>query len=284
MKDFQDSGDLIQDPQALRDRAGRDGYLFFRRLIEPKRLRDLRRQILDLCAEAGWLAPGSDPLEGIVAPGRKLVEPEPEFMAVYDRIQRLEAFHALAHEPALVAMYDRLFGEPTLVHPRNIARIIFPANEEFTTPAHQDYIHIRGTPDTWTAWIPLGDCPEELGSLAILSGSHQAGIYETHPAKGAGGRGIDTAPLPFEWRTGDFQAGDVLVFHSHAVHKAVPNRSRDRLRLSVDYRYQPISGPVTRGSLLPHYARHAWPEIYQGWRSTELQGYWERLPLNIIEE
>ena len=283
MRPFNDSTPYLSDESGLRAVAGRDGYLFFRGLIDPDALIDVRREILRIISDAGWLAPGTDPMDGIAAPGVKLVEPEPEFMAAYDRIMRLEPFHALAHHPAMTAMYDRLFGEPTRVHPRNIARVIFPANEEFTTPAHQDYIHIRGTPDTYTSWIPLGDCPEEMGSLAVLAGSHRAGIFETHAAKGAGGRGVETAGLPYEWHGGDFRLGDVLVFHSHAVHRALPNRSPDRIRLSVDYRYQPASHPVTRGSLLPHYARDSWDAIYAGWRSTELQRYWERLPLRVVE-
>jgi hypothetical protein len=74
------------------------------------------------------------------------------------------------------------------------------------------------------------------------------------------------------------------VFHSHAVHRALPNRGPDRLRLSVDYRYQPASHPVTRGSLLPHYARVPWSEIYACWKVTERQYYWERMALNVVEE
>ena len=71
---------------------------------------------------------------------------------------------------------------------RNIARVIFPRNTKYTTPAHQDYIHIQGTEETWTAWFPLGDCSKELGSLAILPRSHVFGILPTHTAYGAGGQ------------------------------------------------------------------------------------------------
>ena len=99
----------------------------------------------------------------------------------------MESFHAFAHHPAILDMCDKLFGEKTLVHPRNIGRIMFPENTKYTTPAHQDYIHIRGTEETYTAWIPLGPCPTALGGLSVLSGSHRDGIYPVKPAFGAGG-------------------------------------------------------------------------------------------------
>lgn len=162
---------------------------------------------------------------------------------------------------------------------------MFPENTKYTTPAHQDFIHIRGTEETYTAWIPLGTCPKELGGLTVLAGSHRAGVYPVKPAFGAGGLGIDTEPLEADglyWVAGDFDIGDAIFFHSHAVHKALPNQSSDRIRLSVDYRYQGCSKPVTEGSLLPHFNRMPWDEIYTDWKSTQYQYYWNAFDLNRV--
>ena len=134
-----------------------------------------------------------------------------------------------------------------------------------------------------TAWIPLGDCPKTLGSLAVLAGSHHGGVYPVHPATGAGGLGIDTEELPYRWAASDFEAGDVVFFHSHTVHKGLPNLSRDRLRLSVDYRYQPASQPVVQSSLEPHYGQLQWDEIYRNWKSDRYQYYWKDLPLQMVD-
>lgn len=283
MNPFRESNDALDEPVALRERGQRDGYLFFRGLIDPAAIAAVRRDILGLCAEAGWLAPGPPTESGIAAAGVAHVEPEPAFMEVYDRVMRLERFHALAHQPRLLAMFAGLFGEPVLPHARNIARIIFPQNVKFTTPSHQDYVHIQGTEETWTAWIPLCDCPRDLGALAVLEGSHHEGVLPTHAAYGAGGLGIDTDSLPYRWVTSDFRAGDVVVFHSLTVHKALPNLAPDRIRLSVDYRYQPVSHPATEGSFLPHYARASWDEIYAGWQSSTYQYYWRDLPVRFVD-
>jgi hypothetical protein len=204
-------------------------------------------------------------------------------MAAYDEIQCLEAFHALAHQPPLLGLLRRVFGEDVLVHPRNIARVMFPQNNQFKTPAHQDYVHIQGTETVYTAWIPLGDCPRSLGGLEVLAGSHRLGVQPVHAAPGAGGLGIATEELGLAWAGGDFRAGDVLLFHSLCIHRGRDNHTPDRVRLSVDYRYQPASQPVTTHSLLPHFNRLPWEEIYRGWQDSALQYYWQRFPLRMAE-
>jgi len=258
-----------------------DGYLFVPGLVAPEAIRGVRHDILALCSQAGWLAPGADPDEGIAAPDIRYVAGQPEFMPVYTEIQKLESFHALAHQPGIVEAVRTLVQQDVLVHPRNIARVIFPQNVAYTTPAHQDFIHIKGTPDTYTCWFPLGGCPVEMGGLAVLAGSHKAGIFHHEPALGAGGRGIPIDPLPDLWKANPFRAGDALFFHSHLVHSGLDNRTSNLLRLSVDFRYQGVSQPVAKGSLEPHHGTLSWDEIYVGWKSTRYQRYWAEMSLRV---
>ncbi len=281
---FTVSNEHLDQPEELRERAQRDGYLFFRGLIDANAIYALRRDFLDICQRHGWTHGGDALMDGI-RKGQPYMEGDADYWPVLDEFQSLESFHTFAHHPAILDICDKLFGEKTLVHPRNIGRIMFPENTKYTTPAHQDYIHIRGTEETYTAWIPLGPCPLTLGGLSVLSGSHRNGIYPVKPTPGAGGLGIDTAPLEAEglcWVAGDYEAGDALFFHSHTVHKALPNQTSDRIRLSVDYRYQGVSQPVTQGSLLPHFNRMEWADIYTDWKSEQYQYYWNALDLNTV--
>jgi hypothetical protein len=52
----------------LRSRMEADGYLFFRGLVPADEVLAVRRDVLTLCAEAGWLDPSRDLMDGIVAP------------------------------------------------------------------------------------------------------------------------------------------------------------------------------------------------------------------------
>jgi hypothetical protein len=280
---FLDSNDVRSDAGRLRRRVEKKGHLFFRGLIPPAALRELRREVLAVCARHGFLAEGAPLEEAIGAPGVRCLEGDPQYMAAYDEIQKLEAFHALAHQPPLLAVLRVLLGEEVLVHPRNIARVMFPQHNDFKTPPHQDFIHIQGTEATYTAWIPLGDCPRDLGGLEVLVGSHRAGVLPVRRAPGAGGVGVDAEAMGLEWASGDFACGDALLFHSLCVHRGGENRTTDRVRLSVDYRYQGVSRPVVESSLLPHFNRLSWDEVYRGWQSAEYQYYWRRLPLRMAE-
>src|SRR5208282_2573652 len=87
-------------------------------------------------------------------------------------------------------------------------------------------------------------------------------------------------PLKGRWVSGDFAIGDVLVFHSMAVHKGVPNRS-DKLRMSIDVRYQLVSEPFNPDNANADGQPLAWDDIYAGWRSKDLQYYWKNMLLTL---
>ena len=278
MKPFEDSTELLNSAELLQKRAERDGYLFFKGLVPRRDVSQLRGAFVEILERHGWLNEGAD-AENLLSTQEARIEGMPEYWPVFDEFQRMEAFHALAHTPPILDMLRTLFGEEPLVHPRNIGRIMFPTSP--STPPHQDFVHIQGTPDVWTAWIPLGDCPTELGGLAVLAGSHRDGVYPVRPMLGAGGVGVNEQAIDGEWRGGGFETGDAVFFHSQAVHKSLPNQTGERMRLSVDYRYQAASKPVTEGSLLPHFNRFSWDWVYEGWESAELQYYWRKFDLTI---
>ena len=205
------------------------------------------------------------------------VDPEPRYLEVLRRINRLESYHALKHHPRLLGFFERMLGAPVFPHPRVLMRNIFPQRLEYTTKAHQDYPNVQGTTEVYTAWMPLIDCPRELGGLQVARGSHTLGVLEFGIGNGAGGIEI-LDPLEDRWTGGPMQAGDVLVFHSLTVHKGVENRS-DRLRMSIDCRFQRVRDPFNPDNANPDGQPLTWDEVYADWRSDELQYYWTRLPL-----
>jgi hypothetical protein len=271
---FTDATPLSADPAALRRRMAEDGYVYVRGAVPRDVLVDLRSQITAICGHHQWLVPGTDPLDAI-AQGPPCVEGEDEYFAVYDEVQRLEAFHALAHHPSVTRLMTAVLGGPMFPHPLSIARLVFPRNDAWATPPHQDYPNNQGTRDLVACWIPLADCPVECGSLSVLRGSHRCGVASLDFALGPGNRRavLDERFAGLPWVGGDFALGDALVFHSHTVHRALPNHS-DRLRLSVDYRYQREGERLTAGCLEPHFARLSWAEIYETWTRDDLRYYW----------
>jgi ectoine hydroxylase-related dioxygenase (phytanoyl-CoA dioxygenase family) len=63
----------------------------------------------------------------------------------------------------------------------------------------------------------------------------------------------DQWPSGLEWHASDFELGDVVMFHAYTIHRALPNQTADRLRLSIDNRYQRDGEAIEPGSMQTHY-------------------------------
>ena len=155
------------------------------------------------------------------------------------------------------------------------------------TGVHVDNVYMsRGSRRLHTCWVPLGDTPPRMGTLALAERSHAlpcfARLQETYGAMdteainldgtgwftkdpfeiyelfrqgpgdggagsgaGAGSGGGGGAGRRFEdlWKTSNFCAGDVVVFGLHTLHMSTRNDT-DRVRLSVDVRFQPRADAV----------------------------------------
>jgi hypothetical protein len=272
-----DSSALVSTPDRLRRRLEEDGYVYLPELIPASVLTPLRRDLMEVAGAAGWLAPGASFEHPLADPSAACGPPQLAFMEVHARMFGLERLHRFPHLPFFGELYSLFIDDRPLLHPQIRIRLRFP-QFECTTPAHQDHFVIRGTPETLTVWVPLTDCPVEMGGLQILPGSHRLGLLPARQDPNAGTLEL-TAPLPQGWLSGDYRSGDVLVFHSLTVHRALPNVS-DRLRASIDFRFQRLSDPIDPERFVPPHGLSSWDEIYAGWESGEVRHYWRSLELN----
>ncbi|TVX96059.1 phytanoyl-CoA dioxygenase family protein [Cohnella terricola] len=289
---FQDSTPMLKNLAALRERAEADGMLYFKGLIPREDIVRVRLDILEILKKHSLTDPRRELIEGMADldevcrySGQELLwNGVGVTLEIYREIQKLESFHALAHHNHLLSMYSGLFESEPFPHPRNIGRIMLPHPAARATPSHQDYLHIQGETETWTAWIPLGDVPQSVGGLAVLKGSHKSGLLGVSEAPGAGGLETILCGLNYEWETVDYEAGDVLTFNSLTVHKSMPNQVSGKIRMSCDFRFQALKPGVViePRSLLPH-GPYTWEELYEGWQHKDLQYYWENVGFRYSE-
>lgn len=243
--ELRDSSAAVDHAAELRARMAEDGYVYLRGLAPREDILALRRAMLEICAEAGWVdTRNADLMEGRWSGAGPYTESEPEYMAVYRKIVNHPRFNALPTHPFYMSVMGKLVDGPVMMHRMHIGRVSFPQNTTQTTPAHQDWQYIRGTPSTYTIWTPIGETPAELGGLKVLRGSHRRGFVEhgllpeqKYAGWGLFGDRLDAAGGA-GWETTGYGLGDCVIFHSHTVHAALPNLTGNRLRLSVDNRYQ----------------------------------------------
>jgi hypothetical protein len=281
MKPFHEIPMCNLDPQSLKEELGSRGYALIRGVLPYADLNNSLSDIASVLSDAGWLLPGHDPIERVADVSAACGDPDPSFKRTYQEVFNLESFHSLPHHPALRRVMNMLVNEQALIHPKPIGRLIFPNCENLTVHAHQDYRFMSGDPECFTVWIPLHDCPTDLGPLQILEGSHRFGVINHEdenlhvPEISAG------AVSEGEWVGGPINAGDVLIFHSLTVHAASPNRS-NRLRISLDCRFQDSGRAINPNNLaFAGESGKSWEKTYTNWRSNELKYYWKSMPLKF---
>ena len=103
------SNDLLGDPDALRERMRQDSYLYFRGVLDRDRVLALRKKMLLALAEQGWVQRTPFLMQALsITPPKR--ESDEDFLVGYDAVQRIEEFHTLAHDPALVDIMRQVRG------------------------------------------------------------------------------------------------------------------------------------------------------------------------------
>jgi hypothetical protein len=248
--ELRDSRECLDDVAALQARMAEDGYLFIRGLHDRDQVLAARKEILEKLAANGKLDP-SAPLDDAL-PNPTSSEPPSGSVRGKEHLKDGPELKALIEGPPVMGFFDRYFGKPALTFDFKWLRVVGPG---ISSTMHYDIVYMgRGTKNLYTGWTPLGDVPLDLGPVVICLGSHRfekikatygqmdvdrdliQGWFSNDPAEM-----VDT--FGGRWAGTDFQAGDVLIMSMFLMHASITNAT-NRLRLSVDTRYQPADEPV----------------------------------------
>jgi hypothetical protein len=244
-----DSTPLTRDAGALRSRAAEHGYLALRGIPGPEAVAPLLALIQDVAESLGLLQPACGGRTApLMTPGAALTGTgydDPRWLALQERVLADPRFAAVGDDAGVMTVLEAVFDGPVLTRRGDICRVALPGAPHLTTPPHQDHWYTGGTTNLWTVWIALTETPLELGPLAVLPGSHLSGLLP-HAGQGAGRQGVSVTGDP-QFAAAPLAAGDAILFNCLTVHRALPNVTRDRVRLSVDYRYQPANEPIHVG-------------------------------------
>ncbi len=262
-----DSSEVDPAGDEARRRIRRDGYLFFRDFLPSHDVAVVEEAIRDaVAATPGWIAESTDPADWTAGPSVASESyDDPDFLAMYRRVQSIQSFHEFAHHDRIVSAVSALLEDEIFVHSNHVARVVGPSSRVRPTKNHQDWRPVQGAADTLTVWMPLADIPSELGGLRILEGSQMGGVLPLDPDL----LEIRVDDDDTRWRTAPYRRGDALIFHSLTVHGGLPNTT-DRLRRSCEFRYQRVGDPAVASTVrFPHWHPSIpdWPELTRGWTS-----------------
>ena len=117
------------------------------------------------------------------------------------------------------------------------------------TPPHQDWPSTQGSLNGLTCWIPLVDVDSSLGSLEVSPKTHLLGPLswdEKTPV-------LSSSNKKFEYESIPMKAGDALFFSNFLVHRSGTNITKDKIRISMHFRYDDSCEPVFIKRKYPKY-------------------------------
>lgn len=232
------SNHLLGDPAALAAAWDRDGYWFFRDVLDKAVIADIRRTYIDYLIDMGVTDPND--------PFHRYNGADYSALPINSNMTRMneQKVHRLLHEaPTINDFFRRLFGcEPFWV-PFTIHRTNPPV-QDVSRPRF-DFIHDDGSYneglDFLICWVPIDEIDADVGGLAVVEGlNNQPSLHRRDGARILPIQAEDVPPGT--WRRTDYRPGDVLLMSLATPHSGLSNISRDRFRLSMDTRIMPGTG------------------------------------------
>ncbi len=248
--DLQESNDLCDDPDALRERMAADGYLLIRRLHDETAVLTARQQILERLEARGMLAPDRPLMEGIFNPDY----PEPASTGAMPNkaLTELPSFRAVVEGEPIMGFFNRFLNGAPRTFDFKWLRTAGPGSG---SPIHCDIVFMgRGTQELYSCWTPFGAVSLDMGPIVFCLGSHRFHAVRATYGQSDVDRDLiqghfSDKPLEIvekfggRWATTTFAPGDVIIFSMFLMHASLVNTS-DKIRITADTRYQLASAPI----------------------------------------
>jgi hypothetical protein len=227
----------VLDPR-LHAQFDRDGFCLLEGFAPPATCAAMLDRARALAREAGGAGRVGDSLVMPEAkPGASERPPEDGVSKIF-RLHRHEAvFHAFCTQPDLLAVVSALLGPDLDCF---LSQFIFKSPGAMGQPWHQDafYFPFDRSPQIGV-WLAVTEARIDNGPLHVLPGSQREPVHEAVPDPREHANvgyveivGHDTsAAMPAL-----LQPGDLLVFHSHLMHRSTDNEADD-LRAAMVYHY-----------------------------------------------
>jgi hypothetical protein len=229
VRELECSNHLLGDRAALDAAWGRNGYWFFRDVLDRGAVARLRAVYMQLLGEYGV----ADPADPEARYNGASLEGFPFRM---DPLSKRKAWQPFVREPAIHAFFRHLLQDEPFWIPTVEYRATPPAANRTRSRldfVHQDGFYNKGIPFR-ICWIPLAEIDDEVGGLILGEGLHRGPIL--HNTKQPPLYPIPEGAVPAErWRRTTYRPGDVLLMDLNTPHTGLANHS-DRFRLSMDIR------------------------------------------------
>ena len=235
MPQFNVSNHLLGDSEALDAAWERDGYWFFRDVLDKDAIAAVRRDYMEVLGALGVVDQSRSDIA--VYNGAPL-DTYPIHMGGDQDADPLLARYPARHfveNPNIKDFFQTLLGDEVVWVPNTEFHAVPPKNSD--QPSRFNYVHSDGANNKGlelrVCWIPIAPIDEATGGLAVAEGLHKPRMGDFPRTF----RGIALSDVPAEsWRRAEYQPGDLLVFSLELPHSGLANQSDRYFRMSMDIR------------------------------------------------
>ena len=168
----------IRTAPAHGDELARNGFVHLRGAIPPALVEALRVHVYGAMGALGVVRKrGGDPTSFRTSSSMKEVDDLTAESSFIEQTTRSKPFDALMLHCRLHVLPTVACGPLRLKHDRHARwlRLGLPGRDAPRLPPHQDVLYLHPDSAFLTVWVPLHDCPRELGGLRVVPGSHRRG-------------------------------------------------------------------------------------------------------------
>lgn len=225
-------------PAELQESWERDGFFILRDFASTEVCEAQRARVVEIARqEAGGesILPAYSLKEERLASEDRL--PEEQISKIFKLHRQEEAFHTFCRDPRLLELIAPLLGPDLDCF---LSQFIFKYHGSLGQPWHQDswYFPFDRGPQVGV-WLAITEANMENGPLWVLPGSHQEPIHDVvaDRREGATFGYVEIVDHDMSGATPVLmQPGDVLVFHSHLMHKSTDHQAGE-VRAAMVFHY-----------------------------------------------
>ena len=234
----------------LRNSLEKEGYLFFRNLINPEDIVSARNDVFKSLKKVNELKePYKDGISSGVSNRDEMYNNRGDF---WESVSSIKSLRRVTNGKTLENTFSKIFGSPSIGFDFIFLRAV--ARGKFTHMHCDAGFFTRVTKQILTCWLAFTEVTFDKGPLFVIKGSHKfkdvqdkyidfdvdihkdiKATIETHPIQYAEEKNSKIL-------TAEFKPGDALIFGMYTVHGTLENHAKDnKIRLTCDIRFQPKS-------------------------------------------
>ncbi len=245
-----------------------DGFFVLPAFAEPSVCKAMLERVAELCTRAESGERVADAFRMPEPALRDAPGTAAERTSKLFRVHRHEpVFRGFAREPRLLARIAELIGPDVDCF---LSQFIFKNPGALGQPWHQDafYFPFDRGPQVGV-WLAVTEATLENGPLWVLPGSHREPVHAVEPDRRPHAQ-FGYVEITDHDMTGArpvlLQAGDLLIFHGHLMHKSTDNRSRG-MRAAMVYHFGE-AGTVDATLERKGYTINDWLPVMRGGRAV----------------